>query len=896
MGGPTDHTLYWAITQSNAMIVQNPSSPNMIDFSGPMDIQLQYELPQITQPVIIDGFSAGGSFNTLAAGDNASIPIQIDGSGLGAGAEGLRVAAYNCSVIGLSITGFDGSGIDIQPPQTAPPADGAIGATITSDWIGVAPDGSAAGNGGAGVIVADSNNAIGGTLPGGRDLIENDADAGVILCGSLGYGNLVEGSFILNNGGDGVLALSANNVIGQPVGGQTAGAGDVISGNGSNGVYIRGPAAQGTIVANDLIGTTPDGTSEMPNQGNGVKIEDAPGNLVGGIELDSPNVIAGNVKDGVLIENDQADPLPTIPASVSADISGISLDTPATDATANIVEGNLIGYNINAGVLSLMPNSDGIFIASSSNTIGGTTAAARNVIIANSRDGIVVSDQWLNLENGVTIAVTNPDPTDNVIEGNYLGTQAGGDDYGNTLDGIFLVNATGNTIGGTTGATVVGAANVISGNNEGIVLYAADVSDTPGGQNVIEGNLIGTMSDGVTPLPNAFDGILIDGVPSNTIGGTTSGAANVISGNGEGIRIIDEGSEGNVVWGNFIGSDFTGTIPVRNAGDGIYLALCELNSVGGLAAGEGNTIAFNTAYGVEVDDQGNQNEFTGFNPILTNSIFSNGPQSPLGPTGYGIHLDGFANEGIGAPTVQNALPDKVLNITQISGSYYGQPNSTYLIQFFSTPAGAPSDTVEGETWIGSKVVNTGPPDPSNPGALVEVSFSDNVSTVVATNRWITATATLLDSQTLPGLTLSETSEFSAAVAAINPFVVTSTADEPDAYAQTAVGTLRSAIDFSNNNPAPVGSVNTIEFEIPGVGLQMISLLAPITITSTVVIDGYSQPGTRDNDSSQFPPPDTVDDQETDIAIIEIQLDGSQITRRQRDRPGRPGARAARSTA
>ena len=132
------------------------------------------------------------------------------------------------------------------------------------------------------MIVASSNNKIGGTLPGGRDVIQGNGEAGVILYGTDGTGNLVQGDFILDNGGDGVLVLSGNNQVGQPVGSQTAGGGDVISGNHSNGVFILGSAAQGNIVANDLIGTTPDGTEGLGNQGDGVLIENAPGNVVGG--------------------------------------------------------------------------------------------------------------------------------------------------------------------------------------------------------------------------------------------------------------------------------------------------------------------------------------------------------------------------------------------------------------------------------------------------------------------------------------------------------------------------------------------------------------------------------------------------------------------------------------
>ncbi len=864
-GGTGAGTLYDAIARSNARPPLSTSAPNLIEFSGPMDIVLQQPLPVITEPVIIDGYSAGGSANIQPTSDDAVVPIQVAGStpaGSPTSAEGLVIQAYDCTVAGLSLTGFDGAAIDIEPPIAAPPPTGAIGVTVWGDWIGVAPDGTPDGNKGAGIVVADSNNVIGGTLPGGRDLIENSGDAGVILCGPSGTGNLVQGSFILHNQGDGVLALSGNNVIGQPVGVQTAGAGDVISGNLGNGVAIRGPSSEGNIVANDLIGVTPDGTGALANQGNGVLIEDSPGNTVGGTEPFSMDVIGSSVGEGILIENDQGDALPAVPPAVTQAMQGISINSPASDAIRNLVEGDHIGYNVTSGsVLVLLPNLDGVFVASAQNTIGGTTAAARNVIIANARDGIAISPAVLDWSNGPTSALANADPNANVVEGDYIGTQGGADDYGNTLDGIFLDQSMGDTIGGTAS----GAGNVISGNNNGIVLYApATVTATSaGGQVVIEGNRIGTMSDGTTPLPNAVAGIVIDGVPSNTIGGTSSSAANEISGNSQGIRIVNPGATGNVVWGNFIGTDLSGTIPVRNAGDGVYLSDCSGNSIGGLASGQANTIAFNTANGVEIADGGSN--LTLDDAILTNAIFANAL--------LGIVLDGSANQGVAPPSLTDALPDTTLAATQIDGTFTGQPSSTYLLQFFSTPVIVPAGSVEGETYLGATTIRT---DASGQAiGPIEGSFSADVSTVVAAGSWVTATATLVAVDLTSGQTLRETSAFTPTpIAAINPFLVTSTAD---VTTTPLPGSLRYAVEFSDAHPSPSPSEpNAIAFDIPGGGLQTIALVATLTITQPVVIDGTTQPGSAVNNSSEDQPPDTNDDQETDVASILVQIDGSQI--------------------
>src|SRR5215468_7986757 len=60
-------------------------------------------------------------------------------------------------------------------------------------------------------------------------------------------------------------------------------------------------------------------------------------------------------------------------------------------------------------------------------------------------------------------------------------------------------------------------------------------------------------------------------------------------------------------------------------------------------------------------------------------------------------------------------------------------------------------------------------------------------------------------------------------------------------------TLRDAITYSNANPQPPGIQNLIQFNIPGSGVQTITLNGPLPpITAAVIIDGYSQPGARPN--------------------------------------------------
>src|SRR5262249_435829 len=175
----------------------------------------------------------------------------------------------------------------------------------------------------------------------------------------------------------------------------------------------------------------------------------------------------------------------------------------------NFAEGNYLGTD--AAGTSAVANTTGLLVfGTANNTIGGTTAAARNVLSGNTRDGIEISA---------------PAAIHNVVEGNYIGVSAAGTTaLANGRHGVFL-NATQNTIGGT----AAGTANVISGNTmNGIQIF----ENAPGTANLIQGNFIGTNAAGAAAVPNQQEGILVFDSASNTIGGSVTGAGNTIAGNG----------------------------------------------------------------------------------------------------------------------------------------------------------------------------------------------------------------------------------------------------------------------------------------------------------------------------------------------------------------------------
>ena len=169
---------------------------------------------------------------------------------------------------------------------------------------------------------------------------------------------------------------------------------------------------------------------------------------------------------------------------------------------------------------------------------------------------------------------------------------------------------TNNTIGGTT----VEARNVISGNGwDGVHIIG---SGTTG--NVVVGDYIGTDVSGSQPLGNAASGVAVFNAASkNLIGGVATGAGNTISANaGYGVYISDEGTVGNVVVGDYIGTDASGTHALGNGNDGVIIqSLATNNTIGGTNPADGNVISANDGYGVHVTGASAED-----NPVLDNTI------------------------------------------------------------------------------------------------------------------------------------------------------------------------------------------------------------------------------------------------------------------------------------
>jgi CSLREA domain-containing protein len=280
-----------------------------------------------------------------------------------------------------------------------------------------------------------------------------------------------------------------------------------------------------------------------------------------------------------------------------------------TDRTGTIALGNGVGIET---------------IGGSGTIIGGTTAAARNLISGNARYGVALRS--LN----------------NVVKGNYIGTDVTGTKaVGNGSDGVS-VNSSGEVIGGS----VPGAGNVISANRgNGIAIFGAGVGNT-----VVQRNRIGTQVDGKAALGNGLNGIAVENTGPDTIGGMTKSLGNRIAFSGhDGIAVTN--GTGHALLANSIFAN--GTLGLTDS-IGIDLTGCPA--------------------------------CVGVTPNDTND----------GDTG--------PNNRQNFPIVTSAVSTP--STTTVSGTLNSTANTTFLLLFFSNPACDPSHHGEGKHFLGSASVKT----------------------------------------------------------------------------------------------------------------------------------------------------------------------------------------------
>jgi CSLREA domain-containing protein len=210
-------TLRAAINEANALVGEDTVHFNLPG-TGVKTISPQTNLPNIINPVTINGFSQPGSSpNTLSKGTNAKLMIEINGSGVTGTSEptGLRLGAPDSTVQGLVINRFitaagGGAGVSVFGERVA----------LQQNFIGTDPTGTQDLGNGLGVFHQGFGASIGGPFPTDANLISGNDGAGI----------------------------SARNL------------------------------ASNTQIAHNLIGTDKSGTRRLGNSAAGVEVFGSPGN------------------------------------------------------------------------------------------------------------------------------------------------------------------------------------------------------------------------------------------------------------------------------------------------------------------------------------------------------------------------------------------------------------------------------------------------------------------------------------------------------------------------------------------------------------------------------------------------------------------------------------------
>jgi hypothetical protein len=357
-------------------------------------------------------------------------------------------------------------------------------------------------------------------------------------------------------------------------------------GPGEDNVTIKGLAIYGNSYgsgianwANNLtvqcsnIGTDANGLTAYPNK-TGISLygDTTSGHLIGGPNPGDGNIISGNGYLGDLFDG----------SAISGAASNI------------VIQGNWVG--IDSTGMTAMPNQGtGISLSN-----GGTLAQDSISLLDNVVSGNGDSDET-DFSPGINIAagddsVSVPHLTNIIIKGNVVGLSADGSvALPNLSSGLFL----GSHISGfQVGGTAAGEGNVFSGNGGPGLSLSYNIDD-----GVVQGNIIGLSSDESTAIPNGAQGIQMYDVDTSTrirditIGGSVSGAGNIIAGNhSDGISLLGEDI---TIAGNFIGTDSTGNTCFPNGSNGISIEQSsEGVIVGGDTAAERNIIGCNDGSGI----------------------------------------------------------------------------------------------------------------------------------------------------------------------------------------------------------------------------------------------------------------------------------------------------------
>jgi parallel beta-helix repeat protein len=455
-------SLRQAILDSN----ENDGTDTIVfEIDGPGLIMLQTPLPGL-DAVVIDATPNG------ACADGVPPSVQIDGS-LAGETHGLFISEGDTTIRGLSITNFGaGSGV-----WAGIFIAGGGGSVIECNYLGLAPNGSVAGNGIGLKISGASSNRVGADVSAARNLISGNTGNGIEL--QQAHANQVWGNYIgtdstaeLNraNGGNGIQLIEG---LKNSIGGTAPGHRNVVAFNAAEGIRLDGGGATGNLIA---------GNSVSNNGASGIYLRRAPGN---------------SVLNNFVVSNDG---FAGIAICGNLEFCGGIPDPPAatlSNAAGNSLLGNTSQQNEGYGVS--IDSAPGTFV-------GG--AAQGNVITLNGAAGVVVfgsDDAVDNLIQRNSISANGGLGIDLVADGVTANDGGDADNGPNNLQNFPVLEGA-----GVEGSSVTIAGSFNSSNQQTFTLdfYVSPSCDSSGngeGAVYIGSSPVTTNADGNVDFNESFD-------------------------------------------------------------------------------------------------------------------------------------------------------------------------------------------------------------------------------------------------------------------------------------------------------------------------------------------------------------------------------------------------------
>ncbi|HZT77299.1 MAG TPA: hypothetical protein VFA27_11615 [Vicinamibacterales bacterium] len=404
---------------------------------------------------------------------------------------------------------------------------------------------------------------------------------------------------------------------------------------------------------------------------------------------------------------------------------------------------------------------------------------------------------------------TNPLGPEIVIDGSHIRTPEGYDE------------STGLAIRGSANAIRNLVFNGFSPNGSGFAIFIAD----SGSGNVVAGNYFGTDPTGSFAVPN-YANVLVQG-PGNIIGGMSGADRNVVSGcRTHGVDLLGASATANVVQGNYIGTDRTGTVAIPNFASGVQIATGAANNeIGGLEGAAGNLIAWNTQEGIELWNAGVGTLIFGNTIVFNGDRGIDGRSLANGVTIRGNSIASNGSLGIDlaqpgtVPAIMTALPSGTIT-GAVSSTVAG---ATFTIEFFSNVVCDPSGSGEGETPLGTTMVV------SNAAGIAAIAFT--APDPLVGGQFVTATAT--DAA-------GSTSNFSScAMVAVPAGTAQLTVTVSGPLSSPVRGAMHDIVTVTNRGPADATNVlvtDTLSF-------GQIVLTPPATACTTGALPGTCNIGT-----------------------------------------------------